>query len=415
MEQVSRERGGEFEIASFVYWGGPDGLSPARRQEIETLGAWGATAADLDADGRPEIIVSNYRDQASHDVPSYIFWNSSGQFSNASRTALFTRGAVGNTVADFNGDGHADLLINNTVGRSRGGMEPVYIYRGDPRGRFSPSRRRELPGVEAYGWAAGDLDGFVTTRRTELPGSGSGAPTLADLNGDGALDLVVHGTETKPARIYFGDSTRDWDPDRGADVPGSEKTANSEVADMNRDGHLDLLCIHRGSASSYLYYGDGKGGFTPERRDIFHPLECQGVTIGDANMDGWLDVVCPTYKDGGTRATKSFMYFGGPEGLSDDRRIELPTGGDREPDRGLRPRRPERSPLDLPPLRGRPRCRRGGERPRDRQLPLLGRARRIRSGAQAPHPRPRRPLRQRHGPRPCARPRIGIRLHLARL
>lgn len=393
---------------STLYFGSRDGFSPENRQQFETVGAWGVSIADLNGDERPEIIVSNYREHASHDVPSYVYWNSSSGFSDVLRTSLFTRGAVGNTVADFNGDGHPDVMFNNTVGRSRGGMGPLYVYLGDERGNYSPQRRLELPSVEPYGWAAADLDqdgrndlivanqaeigrhvtenfiywgdqqekptfskdrrsalvanagkdaavadldrdghldvilvnagkqpgififwgsadGFVTTHRTELPSTGAGAPTLADLNGDGDLDLVIHGTLEKPARIYFGDGTRNWNPDRGADVPGSENTGNSAVADMNRDGHRDLLLIHRGTADSYLYYGNGKGGFTPERRVAFTPLECQGVTVADVNQDGWLDVVCPTYKNQGTRATMSRIYLGGEHGLDERHVIELPT------------------------------------------------------------------------------------------
>jgi hypothetical protein len=392
---------------SFLYLNGEGGLSTKRLQEFETCGAWGASIGDLNGDKKPEIVVSNYRDAAGFDTPSYIYWNSSRGFSDVLRTSLFTHGAIGNTIADFNGDGQPDVMFNNTVSRTRGGVGPLYVYWGNDAGEYSTKRRLELPSVEPYGWAAGDLnldgrndllvanqaeigrnvtenfiywggergfsetrrsallanagkdialadldrdghldaivvnsakapaifiywgsdDGFVTTQRSELPSSGSGAPTMGDLNGDGKLDLIVHGSADRPARVYFADGTRKWDPARGVDIPGSEAASNSEVADMNRDGHLDLLLIHRGTAKSYVYYGDGTGAFTIQRRQEFSPLECQGVTVADVNQDGWLDVVCPAYKTGGTRATLSRIYLGGKDGLSEQRIIELPTNG----------------------------------------------------------------------------------------
>ena len=109
------------------------------------MGAWGASIADLNHDGFEEIVVSNYKEHFSFDVPSYVYWNVKGKFSDTRRTSLFTHGAVGNTVADFNNDGHLDIMFMNTIGRSRGGISPIYIYWGDQQGLYTPKRRQELP------------------------------------------------------------------------------------------------------------------------------------------------------------------------------------------------------------------------------------------------------------------------------
>src|SRR5262249_4943163 len=55
---------------STLYWGGPQGFSPLRKQEFETVGAWGVSLADLNEDGWPEIVISNYQEHTSFDVPS---------------------------------------------------------------------------------------------------------------------------------------------------------------------------------------------------------------------------------------------------------------------------------------------------------------------------------------------------------
>lgn len=406
---------------SYLYWGGAKGFSADKRQEFETVGAWGVSLADLNEDGRIDIVVSNFQEHYSFEVPSYIYWNSPGGFSNALRTSLFTHGAIGNTAADFNGDGHPDLLFNNTMSRRRGGVTPSFLYWGNDQGAFSVSRRLDLPGVEPYDWASGDLnddgmpdlilanmaevgrrisesfiywggaapaiftpdrrsalvangargvslgdldrdgyldvilfnttpaqpgviiywgaaDGFVTMQRTELPGGGNGLPTIADLNYDGHLDLIVPGGK-EATIIYRGDGTRRYSTERRMEVPGtagvnnsagvsiSPGVSNSEVADMNRDGHLDLILTRRGTDTSYIYYGNAAGEFSEQRRSYFKALETQGVTIGDINKDGWLDIVAPAYKDGGSRATMSTVFLGGPEGIDDSRSFQLPTNG----------------------------------------------------------------------------------------
>lgn len=403
---TNHQTAGNFATYSCLYWGGEDGFKPERRQEFETLGAWGVSLADLNGDKRPEIIVSNYREHVSFDVPSYIFWNGTNGFSDTLRTSLFTRGAIGNTVADFNGDGHADIIFNNTIGRTRGGTDPVFVYWGNSKGVFAPERRLELPGVEAYEWAAGDLNqdgfndlvianqaetgrkvtenfiywgaqeglsatrrsalmahggrgvsladldrdgfldvvlfnskpseqgafiywggqhGYVTTERAQLPGPVSGVPTIADLNNDSHLDLVLaSGDPNSGAFIYWGDGTRAYMPQRRAELPESKGTSNSEVADLDRDGHLDLILTRRGKDASVIYHGNGRGEF-PAPASQLKPAETQGVTVGDLNRDGWLDVIVPVYSSTGSRATLSRVHMGGPSGIPFEPTLELPT------------------------------------------------------------------------------------------
>jgi len=395
---------------SYIYWGSAHGFSNDHRQGLETIGATGLSIADLNEDGLPDIVISNYEEEHSYDVPSYIYWNSKDGFSDSLRTSVFTHGAVGNTVADFNGDGHVDIIFNNTMSGGRGGESLSYIYWGNAKGEFSVKHRTELPAVEPYNWAAGDLnndgyvdlifanmaevgrhntenfiywggkegfskarrtalvgdackgvsladldrdgyldvvfycqnpnpktgvliywggkEGFVTTERTGLPNDGDGTPTIADLNYDGNLDLVVHSKRAdRPAVIYWGDGTRNYSVFRRTAIPGSEGATGSEVADLNRDGYLDLILTRRLKPTSFIYYGDARGTFSVDRRQEFVSVETQGVTVADIDKDGWLDVVCPVYKYKGNRATLSRIYFGGPDGISNKSLLLLPTNG----------------------------------------------------------------------------------------
>ena len=397
---------------SYLYFNdGKGSFSPEKRQEFETIGAWGLSIADLNTDGRNDVVVSNFQEHESFEVPSYVFWNSATGFDQSRRTSLFTKGAVGNAVADFNGDGHLDICVNNTSNRKRGGVGPMFVYFGRKDGKFSTKQMQKLPSVEPYDWAAGDLNddgwpdlvvanmaevgrriqenyiywggkngfsvdhrsalmgrgsrgvsvadldkdgwldvfclntgltpddtnltayiywgspqGFITHQRTEMPSGGNGLPLIADFNDDGHLDLVYAMNTVGDAQIFWGDGTRNYTPQRRSEIPDSKGTSSSEAADMNNDGHLDLLLMRRGNdVISYVYYGNSKGSFSADRRDEFKPWSTQGATVADVNTDGWLDVICGRYTDGGSRATMSVIYFGSPNGLSEDNKQELPT------------------------------------------------------------------------------------------
>jgi hypothetical protein len=173
----------------------------------------------------------------------------------------------------------------------------------------------------------GSAHGFVAMDRTLLPGAVSGSAAVADLNGDQHLDIVIAGGPKGPTVIYWGDGTRNYSKSRSTPVPDSDGRSNVEIADLNHDGLLDLIVTFRGEKPSYVYFGNARGEFSVDRRASFTPLETQGVTVGDLNKDGWLDVVCPCYKNKGTRVTLSRIYFGSANGLSESNILELPTNG----------------------------------------------------------------------------------------
>ncbi len=126
----------------------------ARMREIATYASNGAglAAGDLDGDGRLDLVL------ASIDREATILWNDGGlRFVPQPLAAQFTRAV---TVVDVDGDGALDITFTH-------------------RGRAAPSLWRNL--------------GARRFAASTLPGVGSYAYTLAwaDLQGDGALDLVT--------------------------------------------------------------------------------------------------------------------------------------------------------------------------------------------------------------------------------
>src|SRR5262249_32271050 len=83
-----------------------------------------------------------------------IFWgNPQHHYSASSMTRLPTISADESTAADLNDDGYPDLVISNPTEGA-----PLYIYWGGPQG-YTPERRAEIPIPDAYGTSAADLNG----------------------------------------------------------------------------------------------------------------------------------------------------------------------------------------------------------------------------------------------------------------
>jgi hypothetical protein len=143
---------------SFLYFGSKDGFSKDKRQNFLTIGAWGVSAADLNKDGWPELVVSSYQEHNSYDIPSFVYWNGPDGFDHSHRTPLFEHGAKGNAIADFDGDGNLDVLIVSTITTTENQYHPNWVYWGNEKGQFSPRNRLSLPGLETQWSGMADMD-----------------------------------------------------------------------------------------------------------------------------------------------------------------------------------------------------------------------------------------------------------------
>ena len=140
-------------INSYIYWG-DSAYTFSTKTELATHAAYANSIADLDNDGHLDIVFSNYFDDTSYNINSYIYW---GAGSYSSKTELATKGAIGNTIADLDNDGHLDILFSNYYDGTSFNIDS-YIYWGDQSAPYST--KTELATHGARGVTAGSMSAF---------------------------------------------------------------------------------------------------------------------------------------------------------------------------------------------------------------------------------------------------------------
>jgi hypothetical protein len=138
-----------------------------------------------------------------------------------------------------------------------------------------------------------------------LPGTrGACNATTGDLNGDGALDLVVGNCASNAIEILLQDKTGGFDPAPGGPIKFAKTPASIAAADFNRDRKLDLAVAKNESADIAVLLGDGTGAFTAAPGS---PLKVPGldrrVTTAELTGDGNVDLVVTAYRNRKWNAT----------------------------------------------------------------------------------------------------------------
>ena len=123
---------------------------------------------------------------------------------------------------------------------------------------------------------------------TVAMGSTPEAVALADVNGDGLLDLVVAnlGDATVGVRLGNGDGTFQ---SAAAFATGLHPAAVA-VGDLNRDGKPDIVAANFGAATVSILLGNGNGTFQPQSTATTGAGP-QALAIADLDRDGNLDLV----------------------------------------------------------------------------------------------------------------------------
>jgi hypothetical protein len=127
--------------------------------------------------------------------------------------------------------------------------------------------------------------------------------TVADVNHDGNPDIIVANAGSDKAddgtiTVLLGDGRGGFHPAPGSPFAAGHLPNDIAVADMNHDGHPDLIIANHQSPFLRIFLGDGSGRFLPapgspvNANSNPHP---HGVAAADFNGDGNPDVVTDSW------------------------------------------------------------------------------------------------------------------------
>ncbi|WP_440225229.1 FG-GAP repeat domain-containing protein [Dokdonella sp. MW10] len=216
--------------------------------------------ADVNGDGRPDLVTGN---GFSSDI-SVLLAQPGGGFADPLTVTLgnVEVGYVAVALGDLDGDGHVDLVAN---GYAAGQVE---TWRGDGQGGFTPSTVLTETG-----------SGGVWTR----------ALAVADIDGDGHLDIVAGSREVERIVVFRGDGAGAF-PAPQAYVVGAGPVA-IVARDLDGDGHVDLAVANAESLDITVLRGSATGTFTHAQTiPLGASTQPASLAVGDLDGDGHLDL-----------------------------------------------------------------------------------------------------------------------------
>jgi gliding motility-associated-like protein len=279
-----------------------------------------AAFADVDGDNDQDVLITGL--STGGTVVANLYKNDGfGNFTLVTGTPFALLYFSSIAFADIDGDGDQDVLLTGKLGNTA----TTELYLNDGFGNFTLVVGDGIDDIE-FGETAfadvngdGDLDLMITGSNvfgepiTKLYlNDGSGAFTfsaqpfeavggyssldLADIDGDGDLDLLVAGqTSTK---LYTNDGAGNFTEVIGTPFPGVSNSAIA-FADTDNDGDQDVLI----SGATSLYKNDGTGIFSIDTSLNFPNSITGDITFSDVNGDNNIDVLIS-----GITTTESFLY-----------------------------------------------------------------------------------------------------------
>jgi len=134
----------------------------------------------------------------------------------------------------------------------------------------------------------GDGTGTFNAPYTINTGSEPGDVIAADFNGDGKIDLATEDTSSNTVSIYIGNGDGTFKP--RVTYPVGNKPSGILAFDFNGDGIMDLAVANSSSNTISMLFGNGDGTF---QNQIVTPMPAgvgNGMGAADFNGDGVPDI-----------------------------------------------------------------------------------------------------------------------------
>ena len=240
---------------------------------LETNRSASVRLGDIDGDGDLDAVVGNGRHWPQQN---FVFFNQGqANFSVMRPLGVDRSPTYACELADLDGDGDLDIATGNDMALGK-------IFLNDGTGKFTEH----------------SSFGAVSSVRSL---------TIADIDSDGDADILAT-CRGRANQIYLNDGNARF-ASGGEFGTKQDSTIDVAVADINGDGHQDLVLANRDKQPNQWLLNDGKLKFMEQRAFGDSKSQSRAVAVGDLNGDGNLDWVV------GNIGQKNTAFLGDSKGM----------------------------------------------------------------------------------------------------
>jgi hypothetical protein len=249
----------------FVYLGDGAGHWKNASAGLPTIGSEDVTVGDFDHDGCLDLAIV----AASEEGVRAFKGDCKGVWKESSKGLAHVEWGQSIDSGDINGDGNIDLAVAYSAGPR--------VWLGDGKGAWNEASEG-LPAPDIHGLYQGIA--------------------IGDVNGDGKLDIAA-GSATGGAEVFIQDPGSKWHAANEGIIP-MNVVFGVALGDVNNDGHVDLIAAGKtaideigGVYGVFVFLGDGAGHWRVVENDGLPASgkeKSWGVGLADVNKDGVLDI-----------------------------------------------------------------------------------------------------------------------------